>query len=194
MQYPLRMQFRLFSLAKQIHVTDAAGASIMHVRQKMLKLREHIEVFRDPSRKEKIFEIRADRVIDFSASYHFTDAEGNDWGAVRRRGARSLWSAHYEIIEGSQVDMEIRELEPWRKVVESLLGEIPVVGFIITLLINPKYVVRRPDGQEVLRVVKKASLFERSFHIEKVSELEPDDELRALLSLIMMTLLERKRG
>jgi hypothetical protein len=50
------------------------------------------------------------------------------------------------------------------------------------------------DGTLALRATKKPSIFERYFVIEKLAEIDEDDELRALLSLIMMVLLEKRRG
>ncbi len=62
------------------------GTAILYIKQKMFKFKEHVEVFRDASQQEKLFDIRADRIIDFSASYSFTAADGSTWGSVRRRG------------------------------------------------------------------------------------------------------------
>jgi hypothetical protein len=61
-------------------------------------------------------------------------------------------------------------------------------------LINPTYLITLADGTPALRVLKKPSVFERYFVIDKLSEVDQDDELRALLSLIMMVLLEKSRG
>jgi uncharacterized protein YxjI len=194
MQYPLKLNFKLFSFSQQIAVTDATGNSILYVRQKMFRLREKVEVFSDKSLKNKLFDIEADRMLDFSANYRFTTAQGEPWGGVRRRGMRSLWSAHYQIMEEGQVDMEIREESPWKKVIESLLGEIPIVGFFFIYFLNPSYLISMADGRAVLRAIKKPSIFERYFEIEKQAEIESDDELRALLSLLMMVLLEKRRG
>jgi hypothetical protein len=194
MQYPLKMTFRLFALSQQISITDANGLIVLYVKQKMFRFKEKIEVFADTEMKQKRFEINADRVIDFSANYHFTDIEGNDWGAVRREGMRSLWSAHYDVYDASGIDMTIREEDPWKRVVEGLLGEIPIVGFLVVYWLNPSYLVRGMNGEVGLRVVKKPSVFERCFEIEKRAEMDPDDEVRALLALIMMVLLEKSRG
>jgi uncharacterized protein YxjI len=194
MQYPLEMRFKIFTLAQQISVQDATGKPIMYVKQKMFRLKEKVEVFTDSSLQKKLFDIGADRIIDFSANYHFTAADGADWGSVRRRGMRSLWAAHYEIIEDNRVDMEIQEENPWKRVLEGLLGEIPIVGFLIIYLLNPTYLITLADGTLALRVVKKPSFLERYFVIEKVTDIDSDDELRALLSLIMMVLLEKDRG
>ncbi len=194
MKYPLDLRFTIFSLSQQITVRDADGKSILFVKQKMFRFKEKIEVFSDDSMQKKLFEINADRIIDFSANYHFTSADGSDWGAVRRRGMRSLWSAHYEIIENGVVDMNLQEEDPWKKILESLLGEIPFVGFLAIYLLNPTYLISMADGTPALRALKKPSIFERYFVIEKLAELDEDDELRALLSMIMMVLLEKSRG
>jgi hypothetical protein len=194
MQYPLEMRFRLFSLSQQIAVRDATGKSILFVKQKMFRLKEKVEVFSDPNMTQKLFEINADRMLDFSANYRFTAADGSDWGTVRREGMKSLWSAHYDIYEQGHIDMTIREEEPWKRFVEAILGEILIIGFIVIYFLNPSYLVIRNDGTSTLRVIKKPSIFERYFVIEKLAEIDEDDELRALLSLIMMVMLEKRRG
>lgn len=38
------------------------------------------------------------------------------------------------------------------------------------------------------------AFLEGKFQMEKLSELTPEEEIRVLLSLVMMTLLERARG
>ena len=111
---PTRAQIFAFRPAQQITVRDAGGNSILFVKQKMFRLKEKVEVFSDSTLKNKLFEINADRVIDFSANYIFTAADGSNWGAVRRHGMRSLWSAHYEVIEDNAVDMHIRKKTPGR--------------------------------------------------------------------------------
>jgi hypothetical protein len=194
MQYPLKMTFRLFALSQQISITDANGQIVLYVKQKMFRFKEKIEVFADAEMQQKRFEINADRMIDFSANYHFTDIEGSDWGAVRREGMRSLWSAHYDVYDANGIDMTIREEDPWKRVVEGLLGDIPIVGFLVVYWLNPSYLVRGMNGEVGMRVVKKPSVFERYFEIEKRAEMDPDDEVRALLALIMMVLLEKSRG
>jgi uncharacterized protein YxjI len=194
MQYPLKLNFKLFSFSQQIVVKDATGSSILYIKQKMFRLREKVEVFSDASLKNKLFDIAADRIIDFSASYSFTTADGQPWGGVRRRGMRSIFSTHYQIMEDGQVDMEIHEESPMKRFFESLLGEIPIVGFIFIYILNPSYLITNSAGANVLRAIKKPSIFEGYFEIEKLGEIEPDDELRALLALLMMVLLEKKRG
>lgn len=188
------MSFKLLTLGQRITATDASGNLLLFVKQKMFKLKEAVEVYSDKDRKNLIFRIGADRVIDFSANYSMTDAEGNPWGAVRRKGMRSLWSAHYEVMQDGVIDMTIEEENAFKKLLESLLSEIPVVGFVFTLLLNPSYIARRTDGTELLRLTKRPAVFEGKFTLDKLSEMPEDDEMRSLLALIMVVLLERRRG
>lgn len=194
MKYPVRLQFKLLTLGQRISATDAAGQPLLYVKQKMFKLKEKVEVYADESQTRLLFHIQADRVIDFSANYSFTDADGQSWGAVRRSGMRSLWSAHYEILRDNQVAMVIREESPFKKLVESLLGGIPILGLIAVYLLNPTYIIARPDGEHVLRLSKLPAIFEGKFELEKLGVISEDDELRALLAVLMVGLLERKRG
>ncbi len=167
---------------------------LMFIKQKMFKLKEKVEIYADENQTQVIFRIEADRMIDWSANYAFTDGQGNDWGTVRRKGMRSLWSARYEVMQEGQVDMEINEESPMKKIFESILSEIPVLGFAATYLINPSYLIRRTDGTPVLRLIKQPAIWEGKYTIEKLGELPEDDELRSLMALIMLVLLERRRG
>jgi hypothetical protein len=194
MQYPLTLRFKLLTLGQRITAFDAQGNMLMFIKQKMFKLKENVEIFTDDKQSNLIFRIQADRVIDFSANYRFSDANGNDWGALRRKGMRSLWSAHYEVMQDNQIDMVISEESPAKKLLESILGEIPIIGLVAAYLLNPSYIVKRPDGTPLLRITKKPAFFEGFFTVEKLGELPEDDELRSLLAMIMLVLLERSRG
>lgn len=194
MNYPLQLSFEILSLARKISVIDAAGNLTFFVKQKMFKLKESVTVFADVDQKLPLYELKADRVIDFSASYHFTDARGTHIGTVRRKGMKSLWRARYEIVNGSSRALTIQETNPWAKVGDALFGEIPIVGMFSGYLFHPEYLVAREDGTAVIRLKKEPAFFQGKFKIEKLADLSMEEETRILLSLIMMVLLERQRG
>jgi len=194
MNYPLQLSFEILSLARKISVIDAAGNVTFFVKQKMFKLKESVTVFADVDQKLPLYELKADRVIDFSASYHFTDARGTHIGTVRRKGMKSLWRARYEIVNGSSPALTIQETNPWAKVGDALFAEIPIVGMFSGYLFHPEYLVAREDGTAVIRLKKEPAFFQGKFKIEKLADLSKEEETRILLSLIMMVLLERQRG
>lgn len=69
MNFPLSLRFKLLALSPQIYVSDAAQQPVLYVKQKLFKLREKIEVFRDESRSQLLCTIQANKIIDWSARY-----------------------------------------------------------------------------------------------------------------------------
>ncbi len=194
MNFPLEIKFKLLALAQQLSITDAGGALVFYVRQKAFKLREAITVFADTEQTRPLYRIDAEKILDFSGRYNFTDTEGRHLGSIRRQGMRSIWRAHYDIYDGQQIVLTVREESAWTKVFDSLFGELPIVGMFSGYLFHPAYIVTRPEGSAVLRMRKEPAFFEGRFTVEKLGVLGEEEELRATLGLIMMILLERARG
>ncbi len=194
MHFPLTLSFKKLALAPQISVTDANGELVFYVKQKLFKLKESVTVFGDREQTMPLYTIEADRIIDFSARYHFRDQNGNDIGSIKRQGRRSIWRAHYDIYNGDQVVAHIQEENAWIKVADALFGEIPLIGMLSGYVFNPTYLVSGSDGTVVVKVKKQPSLLESSFTIEEAIDIDEAAELRTILSILMMTLLERSRG
>ena len=195
MKYPLTLTFKLLALASQIYVRDANGNLVGYVKQKLLKLKEDINVFADEEQTELMFNIKADRVIDFSAQYNFTDSGGKFLGSIKRQGMRSIWRTHYQIFdEQNQQVLEINEENAWVKVFDALVGEIPVVGIFTGYVFNPAYIVSKTDESPVVRLQKQPAMFEGKFLVSIETQISPDQESLILLSVLTMTLLERARG
>lgn len=195
-QYPLQLSFRILALASQASVTDATGRTVLYTKQKMFKFREHVEIFTDKSQATRLAEIKANKVIDWSARYDSTDATGQAIGSVGRKGWRSLWRSHYEVFNPGDAapDFSIQEENPGAKVMDSLLGDIPIIGMASGYLFHPRYLASRTNGQPAMRLEKKAAFFEGRFEITKVGEMTPREELNLILSFMMLVMLERRRG
>jgi uncharacterized protein YxjI len=197
MNYPVTLTFKFIALAPQIFVRDASGNEILYVRQKLLKLKEKIHVFSDNSQSREVYQINADRVLDISARYTITDPQGQVVGAVQRRGMKSLWKASYQITTPAGAAYELEEENPWTKLLDGLIGEIPILGMFTGLFLHPRYRVQETANQRtVLRVTKHRSLLESRFEIaqEPGAILDPASETAAVLGILLMTLLERERG
>jgi len=193
--YPLEFKFRITTLHNDFTATDALGNTRAYVKQKLFKLKEHVMVYSDNSQTELKYEIKANKWLDFNTSYAFTDASGNFIGRVSRKGWRSIWKASYLIFdETDQQDLIIQEKNAWVKVWDSLLSEVPILGIFTGYFFNPSYTLTRPDGTLVCLFKKEASFLGRKFTLNKEAEFEKGEEERILLSLMMMVLLERRRG
>ena len=182
LQYPLTLNFKIVALAPQISVTDASGREILYVRQKLLKLRDKIKVFSDSSQSQELYEINADRVLDFSALFTFTDSQGRVVGSVQRQGMRSFWRATYDI-QGPGGNLY------------TIVEEIPFVGIFAGYLFSPTYGVQRlATGQTALRITKHRTMLSRTFTIENLAGPLPEhEEVATLLGIMIMVLHERRR-
>jgi uncharacterized protein YxjI len=194
MDYPLKLSFKIWTFVPQFTISDVNDNPVYYVRQKIFKLREKISVFKTNQRENQLYTINADRIIDFSAKYHFTDMQQQYLGSVKRKGLKSLWRAHYLLFDGEQEVGTIREESVFVRFMDNLFSSIPVIGLCAGYLFHPTYVIRRMDGTEIMRIRKTPALFEGKFIIEKFAELSDQEEKRCLLGLMMMVLLERARG
>lgn len=195
MKFPLSFNFKIIALGNRIFAREADGRLIGFASQKLFKLKEDIRIFADESKNQLVYNIRADRIIDFSARYTFYDGAGRELGSIKRQGMRSIWKAEYELYDaaGSFV-MKINEENAWRKVGDYFLSEIPLVGFFTGYFLNPSYIVSRGSGEAVARLAKQPAMFESKFELSTNAPLTENEETLLFLGTLMMAILERARG
>lgn len=197
-QYPLQLNFKLIALAPRIFVREASGQSIFYVQQKVMALKEHVRVFSNEQMNQQVYEIKADRMLDFSARYTYRDMSGREVGAVKHRGMRSIWNATYEIYGPGESEpaYTMTEDNPWVKVIDAIVGDLPVIGMFSGYILHPTYTVTHvASGTPVLRLKKEPAFFESSFTIDKLDDrLTGEHEERVLLGVLMAVQLERSRG
>jgi uncharacterized protein YxjI len=196
LNYPLDFKFKITTLASDFNITDRNGNYVAYVRQKMFRLKEDVIVFSDESRTKELFNIKANQWIDFNASYMMTDLlTGKKFGSLARKGVRSIWKARYDIIDEKDKPIyQISEDNGWIKVFDSFLGEIPILGMLTGYFLNPSYTVKDNAGKEYFRLKKMPSLVGRRFQLERLIDIDDEDESLVVLSFLMMVLLERARG
>ena len=197
MQYPLTLTFKLIALAPQVTITDANGQTVCYVKQKLLKLKEHVQIFTDATRSTPLADIKANKVLDWSARYNFTSPDGAALGSVGRKGMRSLFKAHYETFVGADErhDFDIQEENALAKIGDAVFGSIPVLGMLTGYLFHPKYLATRSNGTPAMRLTKQPAMWEGRFLMEKLDDgLTSEEELTLMLSYLMLVMLERSRG
>ena len=193
--YPLTLTFKFLTISSYMRVVDATGQLVSYVKQRAFRLREDVTIFADEAQTQPLYHIKADRMIDIGATYSISAGDGRSLGSVRQRGMRTLWKATYDILDdsGDAVGL-VHEQDAWVKVIDGLIGEIPLIGFVLAQWINPTYLIDGADGTTVLRLRKRPSLIERSFLLELDAPLPPRLEPLALPAVLMVVLLERGRG
>lgn len=106
-----------------------------------------------------------------------------------------MWKATYEIFDGQdQKEFHVSEDNGWVKVADGLLNEIPLLGLFSGYLFNPAYSVYDNHGTKVAQIKKQKSFWGRRFTVDQLMPMSPAQEERVALGLMMMILLERRRG
>lgn len=196
LNYPLDFKFKITTLSSDFNITDRHGNYVAYVREKMFKLKEDVIVFNDESKSQELFRIKADRWLDFNASYSMTDlATHKNLGRLARKGMRSIWKSQYDIIdENEKIKFQINEDNAWIKIWDSFVGEIPIIGMFTGYFLNPSYTVKDASGKEYFKLKKMPSLIGRRFQLDRLIDIDDEDESLVILSFLMMVLLERERG
>lgn len=95
-----RQVFKLFGAGFHIYADD--GRLLAYSKQKAFRLKEDIRVYADEAMADEVLNIRADRIIDWSAAYQVFDGQtGEHYGTLRRKGWKSMWRDHWEILDDS---------------------------------------------------------------------------------------------
>ncbi|ROH97592.1 LURP-one-related/scramblase family protein [Chryseobacterium daecheongense] len=196
LNYPLDFKFKITTLSSDFNITDRNGNYVAYVRQKMFKLKEDVIVFNDESKSKELFRIKANQWIDFNASYSLNDLINNkNFGRLARKGMRSLWKSTYNILDANdQPKFTVMEDNAWVKFFDGVVGEIPIIGMFTGYFLNPSYTVKGMDGKEYFKLKKMPSFFGRRFQLDRIIDIDDEDESLVVLSLLMMVLLERARG
>ena len=195
LQYPLFLKFKLTTLSSDFTITDSNENSLAYVRQKMFKLKEDVVVFNNESKSQENFRIKANQWIDFNASYAITDSFGKNLGKIARKGMRSIWKATYNIFDQNDTQKyKVQEENAWVKVLDGMVGEIPIIGMFTGYFLNPSYIVHDNNGKEIYRLKKMPSFFGRKFQLDQINDIPDHEETLVVLSLMMMVLLERAKG
>tara|TARA_R110000765_G_scaffold18829_5_gene50142 strand:- start:4082 stop:4678 length:597 start_codon:yes stop_codon:yes gene_type:complete len=194
-KFPLDFTFHIGTLSNDFSAVDANGKMVAYVKQKLFKFKENVGVYQNDSNTELLYNIKADRWIDFSACYSFSDPSGQELGKIGRKGWASLWKAHYEIFDkNKQLKYTIREENAWVKVLDGMVGQIPIINLFTGLFLNPAYIVINGNNETVVRLSKEKSLVGRRFKVSELKKLSGNDDDIIILGLMMMILLECRKG
>ena len=193
LKFPLDIKFHIATFSNGFSVTDANNQSVFYVREKILSWRDVIKVYRDSSKKEELYQLRSNKVIDFQQTFTITDANGNIVGKAKRKTLKSFWTATFHIYDANDNHIfTIKERSGFTRMMDGMVGEIPVVGFFSGYLFNPKYALSNLQGTELMEVSKEPSFFGRKFKLNQYQQTE--DDALFVLSFMLMLITDRNRG
>jgi len=189
LNYPLTLSFKLLALNPQVKVADAAGQTVLYVKEKAFSLKVNINVYADEAQQQQLYHIQADKVLGMNIPFSITTPVGVLVGKVQRPTMASMWKATYQISDATGQEIGVlHEENPWLKLLDSALSDIP----FIHMFINPGYLVEL-RGQPALYLKKQPSMMDRSFRLEKRAELAEADERLLLAATLLAMMMERMR-
>jgi uncharacterized protein YxjI len=195
MNFPLNIKFKLMAFVPQIYLSDKDGNEIFYIYQQYWKIKERIHIYNNREKEKELYQINADRILDFSPRLNITDESGRTVLSLKRFGWKSLLKGYWEVIIHDEVKYKIIEENPIVKFLDSLVGDIPIVGLFTGLFLNPKYKIVDNAGKDIARITKKRSFFESNFIIDNlVDSVSEEEKLIVALSGINISLFERRRG
>lgn len=191
----LNVNMKVIALAPQFYIFDLDGQEVGFIKQKLFKFKEAIEVYSDSHKTKLNYKISADRVIDFSANYHFVSMHDGVIGRTKQHGLRSLWRTEFEILDQTGTRFFIRLNNPMLQFIEGLLSMIPLLGDILNMLsgyfLNPTYTVTTLSGDEVATMKKLPALWDGKYEIRASQTVNERDSELIALSLLTLILMQR---
>jgi hypothetical protein len=182
-----RKVFKLFGGAFTIFGLD--GSLLAASEQKAFKLKEDIRVNDGSPDGTEILQIKADRIVDFSAAYKVTDSlTGEHIGTLRRKGWTSLFRDSWEILDAEGVVRgKVMEESPWKAAVRRTVE--------LAAMLLPQAFLIEIDGQVVATMRQNFNIFVHKFDVD----LTPDTEGMlprplALATVILLLAIEGRQG
>ena len=128
------------------------GQQLLRAEQKGFKLKEQIGFFLDDEMTQKSFGIQARNIIDISATYDITDANGAPIGYMQRKGLRSTFVRDEWECYNPQGQLIARVYED-----SSLLGFLRRFVDLVSLVAPQKFIVE-VNGESL-------ALFKQNYNI-----------------------------
>lgn len=193
-KYPLQLKFKITTLANDFTVKDNSGKTIFYVREKLLKIRDHVKVYSNTSKEVQLYDLVSNKLIDFQQTFTITNSKQQVIGKVRKKTFQSFVKVTYNIQNpNGELEYTIREKSALVRFFDSIFGELPIIGFFSGYVFHPQYFVKDANQRTVMKLEKKPSFWGRKFTIEKLTS-KPINEEQIILSLMLLILQQRSRG
>lgn len=115
-----------------IHSDSEGGEVVAFAQQKRLALKEKITFYSDESKKDIVFEVKAQQVMEFGARYEVIDPAGNILGVVGKNFKESLLRSTWSIYKSDSKEPIIvaSERSGAIAIIRRIWGFIPIVNEI----------------------------------------------------------------
>jgi hypothetical protein len=219
--FPLILNFDLWSVPHKMTLKDAAGTTYMQAARS-LTLKQQIEVTTYENHQQQVYKVEAERLLSMRPVYDIWHPQGQTIGTIQP--SNRWWDPQYNIYDGKTLIFQVQaERNPrWFTILllialmaiglagfasrDPTLHTLGVFPFLIAIIgmnavatghiLNPIYTVKRPDGRRVMQFAKipEFKLRHSRFSIKSIEQVSETEEHSALFAIMLMILGERSRN
>lgn len=177
----------VFTFGGAFRIFDNSGNLLFYSRQKLFKLREDIRVFDGADMQQEILSIKARQIIDFSAAYDVIDSATQEKvGALRRRGFKSMFKDHWEILD--------RHDTLFATIKEDSMAMALLRRYLLNI-IPQTYLIETVSGQEIGTIRQRFNPFVHTFNVNfSADQGEALDRRVGVAAVILLLAIEGRQG
>lgn len=156
----------------EIYTTDTDGSKakmVAFAQQRRLAIKEKIEFFSDEFKTTKLFQFRAEKVMDIHGKYFVEDAHDTLIGAFKKQFGASLLNSTWNVLDTDDlVVATVSESNKTLAVLRRFVGFIPFIGDIFDIVLNffrYHFVFVDNDNGEVGKYIK-TTVFRDHYRLE----------------------------
>jgi uncharacterized protein YxjI len=175
--------FKMFGNA--FHIYGASGELTCYIKQKAFKLKEAITVYADEGMSDPLMIIQARSIMDFSGTYDVTTTGGENLGALKRLGLKSIIREEWEIHDpNGDVVGSIQEDSAFMAIVRRFLSNLIPQSFTVTM-----------HGQEVASFDQHFNPFVAKYDIDfSIDQQGALDRRLGLAAVVLLLAIEGRQN
>lgn len=196
LRFPLLLKTIVTSIANDFTVYDSNSNEIFYVKQKLIPIKDDILIFSDQKTQQLIYRIVLEGpLLSFSGRWAFYNIEDELIGKLHQPNIKTNWSGYYEVLNfKDEIVYKIHEDDPFVKVWNSRLNEIPILGFLSGYFFNPSYSLMDTIENPLFQLKKEPAFLGNKFSLKKLSHATQNEDELCVLAMFMLLLQENSDG
>lgn len=149
-----------FRLSTNVYEVTSGGRVVAFARQKLMAMRERIEIWDSPQQGRLVCAVQARKVLELRGAYDVTDADGQRIGVLRKVFGRSFLRSTWTVLDAAEQPVatvtEASLAIAILRRVKGFVEAVPVVGWALALVPIPIHFTWRDpaDGRELGRYTR----------------------------------------
>lgn len=130
-----------FRVSTNVYEVTSGGRVVAWARQKIMAMRERIEIWDSPEQGRLVCAVQARKVLELRGAYDVLDADGQRIGVLRKVFGRSFLRSTWTVMDGAEQPVatvtESSMVIAIVRRVKGLVDAIPVVGWVLAFVPVP---------------------------------------------------------